>query len=76
VVLDYFKDDNSPFCKMGAYEFKNGKLQWLSDYLPKDFLKNAYIEEFDANGFVIERNTPEGNSDELYYKWNGEKFVE
>ena len=76
VVLDYFKDDNSPFCKMGAYEFKNGKLQWLSDYLPKDFLKNAYIEEFDANGFVIERDTPEGNIDELYYKWNGEKFVE
>ena len=76
VVLDYFKDDNSPFCKMGAYEFKNGKLKWLSDYLPKDFLKNAYIEEFDANGFVIERDSPEGNIDELYYKWNGEKFVE
>ena len=76
VVLDYFKDDNSPFCKMSAYEFKNGKLKWLTDYLPKDFLKNAYIEEFDANGFVIERDTPEGNIDELYYKWNGEKFVE
>jgi hypothetical protein len=76
VVLDYFKDDKSPFCKMGAYEFKNGKLQWLTDYIPKDFLKNAYIEEFDANGFVLERDTPEGNTDEVYYKWNGEKFVE
>ena len=76
VVLDYFKDDTSPFCKMGAYEFKNGKLNWLSDYLPKDFLKNAYIDEFDANGFVIVRDTPEGNVDEIYYKWNGEKFVE
>ena len=76
VVLDYFKDDNSPFCKMGAYEFKDGKLQWLSDFIPKDFLKDAYIEEFDENGFVIERDTPDGNSDELHYKWNGEKFVE
>ena len=76
VVLDYFKDDNSPFCKMGAYEFEEGKLNWLSDYLPKDFLKGAYIEEFDANGFTIERDTPDGNTDEVYYKWNGEKFVE
>ena len=76
VVLDYFKDDTSPFCKMSSYEFKNGKLNWLSDFIPKDFLKGAYIEEFDANGFTIERDTPDGNTDEMYYKWNGEKFVE
>ena len=76
VVLDYFKDDNSPFCKMGAYEFEEGKLNWLSGFIPDDFLKGAYIEEFDANGFTIERNTPDGNTDEVYYKWNGEKFVE
>ena len=76
VVLDYFKDDNSPFCKMGAYEFEEGKLNWLSGFIPDDFLKGAYIEEFDANGFTIERDTPDGNTDEVYYKWNGEKFVE
>ena len=76
VVLDYFKDDTSPFCRMSAYEFKNGKLNWLSDFIPKDFLKGAYVEEFDANGFTIERDTPDGNTDEVYYKWNGEKFVE
>jgi len=76
VVLDYFKDDNSPFCKIGAYEFEEGKLNWLSGFIPDDFLKGAYIEEFDANGFTIERDTPDGNTDEVYYKWNGEKFVE
>lgn len=76
VVLDYFKDDTSPFCKIGAYEFKEGKLNWLSGFIPDDFLKGAYIEEFDANGFTIERDTPDGNTDEVYYKWNGEKFVE
>ena len=76
VVLDYFKDDTSPFCKIGAYEFKNKELNWLSDFIPDDFLKGAYIEEFDANGFTIERDTPDGNTDEVYYKWNGEKFVE
>ena len=76
VVLDYFKDDTSPFCKIGAYEFEEGKLNWLSGFIPDDFLKGAYIEEFDANGFTIERDTPDGNTDEVYYKWNGEKFVE
>ena len=76
VVLDYFKDDNSPFCRMSAYEFKNKELNWLSGFIPDDFLKGAYIEEFDANGFTIERDTPDGNTDEVYYKWNGEKFVE
>ncbi len=76
VVLDYFKDDTSPFCKIGAYEFEEGKLNWLSGFIPDDFLKGAYIEEFDTNGFTIERDTPDGNTDEVYYKWNGEKFVE
>ena len=76
VVLDYFKDDNSPFCKMGAYEFEEGKLNWLSGFIPDDFLKGAYIEEFDANGFTIERDTPDGNTDEVYYKKKKETFVE
>lgn len=57
-----------------VYDYDGKEFNRLDNFFPKEFLRDVYLAEFDANGFLSYEDS-DGNSDEILYKWNGEKFV-
>ena len=57
-----------------VYDYDGKEFNRLDNYFSADFLRDVYLAEFAADGFLSYEDS-NGNSDEILYKWNGVKFV-
>lgn len=69
LVLDYFDGHDGMSRNLRVLDFSGGNLTERNNLFPADFLQDAYLSDFDSEGFTANRD-----SGKIRFKWNGEKF--